>query len=225
MRTKLFLGLVFAGGIFYGGYTLGLSNYNWESVVAKQVAGTAVPQNIEQADFAPMWKAWAILDQKIAPSKASSTKVVTEQDKVWGAIQGLASSFGDPYTTFFPPQESKAFAESVKGSFGGVGMEVTMKDKIITVLLYLNESWGGEGGRLRLLRNSDNLDDYAVEIPPDAGTMLAFRCTPESWHGHKPFEGDRRVIQLNWVTSNYYVWREQARHKLSAWSKRFLSAA
>lgn len=99
------------------------------------------------------------------------------------------------------------------------------KDKIITVLLYLNESWGEEGGRLRLLRNANNLDDYAVEVPPDAGTMLAFRCTPDAWHGHKPFEGDRRVIQLNWVTSNYYVWREQTRHKLSAWSKRFLSAA
>jgi len=104
-------------------------------------------------------------------------------------------------------------------------IHVDSKDKIITVLLYLNESWGEEGGRLRLLRNARDLDDYAVEVPPDAGTMLAFRCTPDAWHGHKPFEGDRRVIQLNWVTSNYYVWREQARHKLSAWSKRFLSAA
>ena len=104
-------------------------------------------------------------------------------------------------------------------------IHVDSKDKIITVLLYLNESWGSDGGRLRLLRNADNLDDYAVEVPPDAGTMLAFRCTPEAWHGHKPFEGDRRVIQLNWVSSNYYVWREQARHRLSAWSKRFLSAA
>lgn len=104
-------------------------------------------------------------------------------------------------------------------------IHVDSKDKIITVLLYLNESWGEEGGRLRLLRNACDLDDYAVEVPPDAGTMLAFRCTPDAWHGHKPFEGDRRVIQLNWVTSNYYVWREQARHKLSAWSKRFLSAA
>ena len=140
MRTKLFLGLVFAGGIFYGGYTLGLSNYNGESVVAKQVAGTGIPQDIEKADFAPMWKAWAILDQKIAPSKASSTKVVTEQDKVWGAIQGLAASFGDPYTIFFPPQQAKAFAESVKGSFGGVGMEVTMKDGVITVVAPLKNT-------------------------------------------------------------------------------------
>lgn len=196
MRTKLFLGLVFAGGVFYGGYTLGLSNYNWESVVAKQVAGTAVPQNIEQADFSPMWKAWAILDQKIAPSKASSTKVVTEQDKVWGAIQGLASSFGDPYTTFFPPQESKAFAESVKGSFGGVGMEVTMKDKIITVVAPLKGTPAERAG----IKASDriikidgtstvnmSLDKAVSMMHGDPGTIVKLTILRES---------ERREIEL-----------------------------
>ena len=82
MRTKLFFGLLFAAGIFYGGYTLGISNYNWETVIAKQVAGTAVPGDVQDADFAPLWKAWATLDQKIAPSKASSTKTIANQDKV-----------------------------------------------------------------------------------------------------------------------------------------------
>lgn len=139
MRIKLFFGLLFGVGIFYGGYTLGLSNYDWQTVIGKQVAGTAVPLEIQNADFAPFWKAWQILDTKIAPNKIASTSTSTltkvdGQQKVWGAIQGLASSYGDPYTTFFPPQEAKAFAESVKGSFGGVGMEVTMKDKVITVV-------------------------------------------------------------------------------------------
>ncbi|MEZ5648122.1 MAG: 2OG-Fe(II) oxygenase [Alphaproteobacteria bacterium] len=88
------------------------------------------------------------------------------------------------------------------------------KDKIITVLLYLNAAWGTEAGRLRLLRNNRDLEDYAAEVPPDAGTLLIFQCTPQAWHGHKPFEGERRVIQLNWVASSYYVWREQFRHRL-----------
>lgn len=196
MRTKLFLGLLFTGGIFYGGYTLGLSNYNWESVVAKQVAGTAIPQDIEKADFAPMWKAWAILDQKIAPSKASSTKIVTEQDKVWGAIQGLAASFGDPYTTFFPPQESKAFAESVKGSFGGVGMEVTMKDKVITVVAPLKGTPAERAG----IKASDriikidgtstvnmSLDKAVSMMHGDPGTIVKLTILRES---------ERREIEL-----------------------------
>lgn len=196
MRTKLFLGLVFAGGIFYGGYTLGLSNYNWESVVAKQVAGTGIPQDIEKADFAPMWKAWAILDQKIAPSKASSTKVVTEQDKVWGAIQGLAASFGDPYTIFFPPQQAKVFAESVKGSFGGVGMEVTMKDGVITVVAPLKNTPAERSGikasdRIIKIDGISTVDmslDKAVSMMHgDPGTIVKLTIFRES---------ERREIEL-----------------------------
>jgi hypothetical protein len=99
------------------------------------------------------------------------------------------------------------------------------KDKLVTVLIYLNSGWQDSGGRLRLLRRPDDLEDYAVEVPPDAGTLLAFRCTPNAWHGHKPFEGERRAIQINWVSSGFYRWREHARHRLSAWTKRLSPAA
>ena len=94
------------------------------------------------------------------------------------------------------------------------------KEKIITVLIYLNHGWQSEGGRLRLLRSENNLEDFAVEVLPSAGTMLAFRCTDHSWHGHKPYEGQRRALQLNWVTDERYVVRERRRHKLSAGVKR-----
>jgi SM-20-related protein len=89
------------------------------------------------------------------------------------------------------------------------------KTKIITVLLYLNDSWTADGGRLRLLRSGTDLEDYAVEVPPVGGTLLVFRRADNSWHGHKPYEGPRRVIQFNWVTSWDVVEREQARHRFS----------
>ncbi len=94
------------------------------------------------------------------------------------------------------------------------------KDKIVTVLLYLNPSWEKEGGRLRLLRQPDDIEDYVAEVPPDEGTMLAFKCSETAWHGHKSFEGERRAIQLNWVTEERYVRREQRRHKFSSFFKR-----
>ena len=94
------------------------------------------------------------------------------------------------------------------------------KDKIVTVLLYLNPSWEKEGGRLRLLRQPNDIEDYVAEVPPDEGTMLAFKCSETAWHGHKSFEGERRVIQLNWVTEERYVRREQLRHKFSSFFKR-----
>jgi hypothetical protein len=89
------------------------------------------------------------------------------------------------------------------------------KTKVITVLLYLNKSWAPEGGRLRLLRNGTNLEDYVVEVAPMGGTLIVFRRADNSWHGHKPYEGPRRAIQFNWVTSQDVVEREQARHRFS----------
>jgi SM-20-related protein len=89
------------------------------------------------------------------------------------------------------------------------------KTKLITVLLYLNESWDHDGGRLRLLRNGTDFDDYVAEVVPAGGTLLAFRRSDSSWHGHKPYVGPRRAIQFNWVTSQDVVDREEARHRFS----------
>jgi len=84
--------------------------------------------------------------------------------------------------------------------------------KIITVLIYLNNSWDKEGGNLRLLRNGTDIEDYAKEISPIEGTLLVFKRSDHSWHGHLPFEGPRRAIQLNWVTDRFTAFKENARH-------------
>jgi SM-20-related protein len=94
------------------------------------------------------------------------------------------------------------------------------KTKIITVLIYMNGKWEAKGGRLRLLRSPDNLNDVIAEVPPDEGTLLVFLNRPNAWHGYEGFEGPRKVIQLNWVTDEGVVWREQTRHKVSAFFKR-----
>jgi SM-20-related protein len=96
--------------------------------------------------------------------------------------------------------------------------------KIITILIYMNSGWESPGGRLRLLRSGNNLDDAILEVPPTEGTLLAFRRSNNSWHGHKPFSGPRRVIQFNWVTSEAVVRREQNRHRFSAWIKKIRGA-
>lgn len=98
------------------------------------------------------------------------------------------------------------------------------KSKIITVLLYMNEAWAPQGGRLRLLRNGENLDNWAHEVPPGFGTLLLFKRSEHSWHGHLPFEGPRRVIQMNWVTSPRVAAWEQFRHRVSAATKRLKPA-
>ncbi len=92
--------------------------------------------------------------------------------------------------------------------------------KLVTVLLYMNGECEADGGRLRLLHSPDNLDDLAVEVPPARGTLLAFVNAPNAWHGHKPFQGERRVIQVNWLRDHWAIWREKTRHKVSALARR-----
>ena len=94
------------------------------------------------------------------------------------------------------------------------------KKKIITVLLYLNDAWQEDGGRLRLLRNGEDLNAVVAEVPPSFGTLLAFRRADNSWHGHEPYVGPRKVIQMNWVVSGQVAAWEQLRHRISAAAKR-----
>lgn len=98
------------------------------------------------------------------------------------------------------------------------------KDKIITVLLYLNENWQQPGGRLRILRSGTDVDDFAAEVPPDNGSLLVFKRSDNSWHGHHPFEGPRRSLQMNWMTSEGSKGWHKVRHTLSAAMKKLVPA-
>lgn len=100
------------------------------------------------------------------------------------------------------------------GKDGGIHTDSTTK--LITVLLYMNREWTEAAGRFRILRGPRDLDDYAAEIPPLGGTMIAFRRCNTSFHGHQAHVGKRQSVQLNWVTDTATVRREIARHVWSA---------
>lgn len=96
-------------------------------------------------DFAPFWKTWNLLNEKYVPA-STTAKTVSDQEKVWGAIEGLAKSLNDPYTVFFPPVESKMFEADIRGNFEGVGMEVVSQDGAITVIAPLKDSPASRAG-------------------------------------------------------------------------------
>jgi hypothetical protein len=100
------------------------------------------------------------------------------------------------------------------------------KSKFLTMLLYLNPVWEAEGGWLRILRNSESLDNYVTEIPPTFGTCLLFKVTENCWHGHKPFEGTRKVLQLNYVRDeaalNRHIFKHSVTAKLKTLRERYL---
>ena len=89
-------------------------------------------------------------------------------------------------------------------------------DKLVTMLIYLNADWPHDGGRLRMLRGPDDIEDYATQIEPVGGNMVAFRRSDLSYHGHLPASGERRAIQLNWVVNGWVKRRELLRHRWSS---------
>lgn len=123
---------VCAGIIFTGGYFVGTRNVDRIAQVASPQLANTESSTTEKVDFSPFWKAWNILDTNFVG--ASSTDKNTDQNKVWGAIAGLAASYGDPYTTFFPPEDLKTFEDDISGNFEGVGIEIDVRDGILTVV-------------------------------------------------------------------------------------------
>ncbi len=127
--------IVFVGVlIFFVGFVFGKSSTPKMPNIAILNATTT-----ESIDLLPFWKAWTILEEKFTPS-ASTTKPISIDDKLWGMISGLTSSYNDPYTVFFPPSESKTFEEEIAGSFGGVGMEIGIEKGLLKVVAPLKGS-------------------------------------------------------------------------------------
>jgi len=92
--------------------------------------------------------------------------------------------------------------------------------KVMTMLVYMNDAWQqDQGGRLRVLYDDKNYDRYKLEVPPTMGTMFAFLRSDHSWHGHLPFAGERRVVQIAWVKSQADIDRKKKHNKVAQFFK------
>ncbi len=159
-----------------------------------------------------------------------------------GSIPVEAMSGGPAYQALIEALEGDEFRRAVSSKFGltlddfptmttlrGVMREkdgrihTDSKTKVITVLVYLNETWDRAGGCLRVLRNGSDINDYVEEIVPLAGTMIIFRVTDNCWHGHTPVEGKRQSIQMNYLVGDSAKNKQQFLHRLSASVKKLFN--
>ncbi|SDR61230.1 2OG-Fe(II) oxygenase superfamily protein [Rhizobiales bacterium GAS191] len=92
--------------------------------------------------------------------------------------------------------------------------------KVMTLLVYMNDAWNDDGaGRLRVLYGPDGFEPYKLEVPPTMGTMFAFLRADNSWHGHPPFAGERRVVQVAWVKDEAELARKKKRNSMAQFFK------
>jgi hypothetical protein len=91
------------------------------------------------------------------------------------------------------------------------------QSKVASALVYLNPQWAeSHAGCLRFLASGSDIEALvAPEIRPVYGTLTAFRRTDNSFHGHLPYEGERRVIQVAWLVDAAAVDRKTRRGRFS----------
>jgi hypothetical protein len=96
-------------------------------------------------------------------------------------------------------------------------------DKLVTALVYLNREWAPQTGCLRILPSQDINAPGAREVKPTFGNFVAFQRSDHSWHGHLPFKGERRVLQVAWCVSEEAIARKRKSHGQSSFLKTVLS--
>lgn len=190
-----------------------LINYIPEKTI-ETIAGKRLPP--DGVDFSPVWNAWQIIDDKFVPAAvATSTPIATttkasNDERVWGMVTGLAGALNDPYTYFLPPAENKQFADDMSGSFEGVGMEIAVRDQVLTVVSPLKGSPAEKAGIKSgdKIFKIDGLETKGIDIsvavrhirgPHD--TVVTLSVLREGWTASREFKVTRDVINIPTITT------------------------
>lgn len=213
MHALIASAILLVGAGFAGGYVLGAERESAmpAAVVQALGMGASAPEGV---DLTPLWYAWQVIDEKFVPpvhgtSTASSTEPLIEgtpeEKRVWGMIQGLADSLGDPYTFFLPPVEQKQFEEDLSGNFEGVGMEIAVRDGILTVVTPLKGTPAERAGLKPkdLVLKIDGVDTRGMDITTAVnrirgpkGSEVTLYIAREGWDGPKDIKVVRDVINI-----------------------------
>jgi len=198
-------------------------------------------------DHAPLTRdpfSFAVVRDFVTPEAAAAVQADFPNIVYPGLLPVEATAYGPRFGAMIEELQSEAVAKAFGEKFGidlvGCPTMITVRGrcqekdgrihtdstaKLVTALLYFNAAWEEQGGRLRLLRRPDDLNDMIAEVPPDAGTLIAFRRSDCSFHGHEPFVGVRRYVMINWMASTFAARRELLRHRISATAKRAFAPA
>jgi len=138
----IFFSLLILAATFSAGYLVGFKGYQGVLAEFPKVTITReLPAEMKDLDFSLFWRVWDTINS----SYYDKTKVIPAQ-MVYGAIEGLVSALGDPYTVFLPPDKNKVVQEDLQGSFDGIGIQIGFKGNQLAVIAPLPNSPAEKAG-------------------------------------------------------------------------------
>ena len=153
-----------------------------------------------QADFDIFWDAW-----KTATDKYVDRKTIDPQKMVYGAVEGMVASLGDPYSSFFTPDQSRMLGDDINGSFSGIGAEIGFKNSILTIIAPLKDSPAEKAG----LRAGDkigtidgvftgelSLEEAVLKIRGERGTKVLLNIMRDGFDEPRDFSIVRDIIKM-----------------------------
>jgi carboxyl-terminal processing protease len=132
---RFLITVLIAVGFFYGGYYMGVRGFVFE--VRKNPPKIEIINKYppdQKIDFGRFWEVWDLVSQNYLE------RPVDAQKMLWGAITGMVSSLGDPYTSYLPPETNKNVLNALNGKYEGIGAELGIKDNILVVVAPLDGS-------------------------------------------------------------------------------------
>ena len=171
--------LVFGTVAFFSGLSIGTNTQTQAASLFSFFRSDTNTVTAEKADLTEFWRVWDLMEEKFAV--ASSSEALSVEDRVHGAINGLVGSYGDAYSVYLPPADAEAFGEDISGNFSGVGMEVGMRDGVVTVIAPLPDTPAERAGVLAgdiIVAIDDegtermNIDEAVKRIRGEKGTEV-----------------------------------------------------
>ena len=194
--TVLLLIILIIGFAF--GFVFGTKRVD-EQIISQQLINTENSQ-VQNVDFSLFWDVWKIIDEKYVDHSE-----LDKQNMLYGAIEGLVASLGDPHTVFLRPTEAKQFNDSLNGEFAGIGIEIGIRNKKLTVIAPLKDTpadiAGIKSGDIILQIDGENTDDIqlfeAVEkIRGKKGTVVTLQIMRNGFTEPELFSMTRNTITI-----------------------------
>ena len=141
--------------------------------------------------------------------KKSYVEEVDTKKLIYGAINGMLASL-DPHSSFMPPETYKEMKIDTKGAFGGLGIEITIKDGILTVISPIEDTPAFKAGIKagdQILKIDDkftkdlNINDAVKRMRGQKGTTVVLTIIRDGMDKPKDYSLVRDIIQIKSVRS------------------------